>query len=243
MSPEQASGGKVDARSDVFSFGSVLYEMVTGRRPFGGGSSVDTLAALMKEQPKAPSELVPDLPKDLERIILHCLRKEPERRFQHMLDVKVELLDVKEESDSNATAATAAAALKRRSRWTAWPMAGVLILAGAAGATLWRLRRPELPAPRLVQITSARLAHSGSFSPDGSQIAFASAGEQGDRNWDIWLQIVGEAEARRLTTDPGTMSLRPGPPTGSRSRSCGRSVVHLPGRSTSSHLWAGRNAG
>jgi len=66
---------------------------------------------------------------------------------------------------------------------------------------LWRLRRPDLPAPRLVQLTSARQADSGSFSPDGTQIAFASTGERGD-NWDIWLQIVGEAEARRLTTDP-----------------------------------------
>jgi len=91
MSPEQASGGVVDARSDVFSFGVVLYEMVTGRRPFVGGSSAELLAALLKEEPKPPSGLVADLPKELERIILRCLRKDPERRFQHMKDVKVEL--------------------------------------------------------------------------------------------------------------------------------------------------------
>ena len=106
MSPEQATGGVVDARSDVFSFGAVLYEMVTGRRPFGGGSSAEMLAALLKEQPKPPSEIVPDVPKELERIILRCLRKEPERRFQHMADVKVELEELKEESDSGASAAT-----------------------------------------------------------------------------------------------------------------------------------------
>ena len=100
MSPEQASGGKVDARSDVFSFGAVLYEMVTGRRAFAGGSTAEVLAALMKEQPKAPSEVVPDVPKELDRLIQRCLRKEPERRFQHMLDVKLELEQIKEDSAS-----------------------------------------------------------------------------------------------------------------------------------------------
>ncbi|HUL79895.1 MAG TPA: protein kinase [Vicinamibacteria bacterium] len=200
MSPEQASGGAVDARSDVFAFGSVLYEMVTGRRAFAGGSSAEMLAAILKEAPKPPSELVADVPKELERIVLHCLRKEPGRRFQHMVDVKVELQELKEESDSQASAPGAAATGRPRRRW-ALAASGFLILATAAGLVLWRLRRTELPVPRLVQITSARQASSGSFSPDGTQIAFASTGDRGD-NWDIWLQIVGEAEARRLTTDP-----------------------------------------
>ena len=203
MSPEQATGGAVDARSDIFSFGAVLYEMVTGRRPFAGGSSAEMLAALLKEQPKPPSELVTDVPRDLERIILRCLRKEPDRRFQHMADVKVELQELKEESDSQASAPAGAATAKRRSRrrWVAWAAAGVLILAAAAAVTLWRLRRPELPPPTVVQLTSERWAGSGSFSPDGTQIAYASAGDDG-ANWDIWLKIVGQAEARRLTTDP-----------------------------------------
>ena len=137
MSPEQASGGSVDARSDVFSFGLLLYEMVTGRRPFGGGSSAEMLAALLKEQPKPPSELVPDVPKELERIIQRCLRKEPGRRFQHMGDVKVELQELKEESDSQASAPAGAArreapipaSLAGAGRWPA-----VLILATAAAA-------------------------------------------------------------------------------------------------------------
>lgn len=201
MSPEQASGGAVDARSDIFLFGAVLYEMVTGRRPFGGGSSAEALAALLKEQPKPPSELVPDMPKELERMILRCLRKEPERRFQHMTDLKVELQEVKEESDSQASAPAGAAKHRSRRRWMAWTVAGLLILAPAAGLMLWRLRRPELPAPHLVQLTWTGREGQGTFSPDGSQIAFSSMGEKGD-NSDIWLKIVGEVEARRLTTDP-----------------------------------------
>lgn len=74
--------------------------MVTGRRAFAGDSSAEALAALLTAPPKPPSALVPDLPRELERIILRCLRKEPDRRFQHMDDVRIELLEVKEESDS-----------------------------------------------------------------------------------------------------------------------------------------------
>ncbi len=100
MSPEQATGGPVDTRSDVFAFGAVLYEMVTGRKAFAGNSAAETLAAVMRDQPKAPRELTTGVPRDLEKLILRCLRKEPDRRYQHMSDVKVALLEIKEESDS-----------------------------------------------------------------------------------------------------------------------------------------------
>ncbi len=206
MSPEQASGGKVDARSDIFSFGAVLYEIVTGRRPFGGGSTAEMLASLLKEQPKPPSEVVPDVPKELERIILRCLRKEPARRFQNMLDVKVELEEIKEESDSQALAPTGPATTKRRlrRRRIAVGAAGILILGIATAATLWRLRRPELPAPSLVPLTSTPGSETQpTFSPDGDQVAFVWDGEKGD-NTDIYVKMIGATEARRLTTDPAT---------------------------------------
>ena len=250
MSPEQASGESVDARSDVFSFGLLLYEMVTGRRPFGGGSSAEMLAALLKEQPKPPSELVPDVPKELERIIQRCLRKEPGRRFQHMGDVKVELQELKEESDSQASAPAGVAAAKRRSRrrWVAWAMAGFLILATAAGLTLWRLRRPELPAADgLVQLTSTRRAGGGSFSPDGhADRVPARRARRG--------QLGHLAEDRRGGRSPashdrprGRRHPRPGLRTGSRSPSCARRslVQHPP---AAQHLprvaaRAARNAG
>jgi Tol biopolymer transport system component len=203
MSPEQASGESVDARSDIFSFGAVLYEMLTGHRAFGRPSSAETLAAVLKEQPRPPSELAPAVPRDLERTVLRCLRKEPGRRFQHAADLKVDLQEVKEESDSQAEAPPGAVTARdrRRWRWIAGVAVGVALLAAAVAATLWSLRRPELPPPTVVQLTSARQAHFGSFSPDGDEIVFASAGEKGD-NWDIWRKIVGAAEARRLTTDP-----------------------------------------
>ncbi len=203
MSPEQASGGAVDARSDIFSFGSVLYEMVTGRRPFVGASSAEVVAGLLKEQPKAPSEVVREVPKELERIILRCLRKDPSRRFQNMGDVRVELEEVKEESDSQAVVLTDPAVAKSRfrRRWLAMGGVTVVVLGAVVAALFWPRRGPEVPPPTVVQITTEREAGSGSFSPDGTQIAYASSGEKGE-NWDIWLRIVGQVEARRLTTDP-----------------------------------------
>jgi Tol biopolymer transport system component len=201
MSPEQASRGKVDARSDVFAFGAVLYEMVTGRRPFEGGSTADMLASLLKEQPKPPSALAPEVPRDLERIILRCLRKEPARRFQNMLDVKVELQEVKEESDSAAAAAAAAPARKRRAAWGVAGLA-VLLIASAAAAWLWRSRATPLPPARVVPLT-ALSGHedAATFSPDGQQVAFSWNGEKGD-NWDIYVKLIGASELHRLTTDP-----------------------------------------
>jgi len=200
MSPEQAMGNKVDARSDVFSFGAMLYEMVTGRAAFAGNSTAETLAAVLREQPKAPSEVVTGLPKELERLILRCLQKDPDRRFQHMADVKVELQEIKEESDSQPAAAQAPA--RRRHRW--WlvaALAGALLLAVAVWLR-WRPRGIEMaPPPRLVTLTSMRGdVTQPTFSPDGGQIAFTWDGEKGD-NWDIYLKMIGSSEIRRLTTD------------------------------------------
>ena len=91
MSPEQAEGKKVDERSDVFSFGALLYEMVTGRRAFTGDTSLSTLAAVLRSEPRPPSEITEGIPRDLERIILRCIRKDPARRFQYATDLRVDL--------------------------------------------------------------------------------------------------------------------------------------------------------
>jgi eukaryotic-like serine/threonine-protein kinase len=200
MSPEQATGNKVDARSDVFSFGAVLYEMVTGRRAFAGNSTAETLAAVLREQPKAPSEVVPGLPRELERLILRCLQKDPDRRFQHMGDVKVGLQEIKEESNSQPAAAQAPARRRRR-WWLAVALAGALPLAVAAWLR-WHPREIELAPPQLVPLTSMLGAETHpTFSPDGGQIAFVWGGEKYE-NWDIYIKMIGSSEIHRLTTDP-----------------------------------------
>ena len=99
MSPEQAEGKAVDARSDIFSFGALLYEMLTGKRAFGGESRMATISAVLRDEPKPASEIRPGVPRELERIIARCLRKDPGRRFQQMADLRVALEEVKEESE------------------------------------------------------------------------------------------------------------------------------------------------
>src|SRR4026209_480685 len=113
MSPEQAEGKKIDARSDIFSFGALLYEMVTGQRAFRGDSKLSTLSAILREEPKPASQVVEGLPRELERIIARCLRKRPERRFQAMPDLKVALEELKEEWDSGKLGAPPAPQRRR----------------------------------------------------------------------------------------------------------------------------------
>ena len=202
MSPEQAAGGEVDARSDVFSFGALLYEMATGQRAFAGSSAADVLAALMREQPKPPSEVVPDLPKELDRVIQRCLQKEPARRYQHTLDLKLELEQIKEETDTGRAAAPPVR--RKRLPWP-WLGAGLAIALVLATATwLWRRSSEvELKPPRLAPpVTSMRGNEEGaSLSPDGEQVAFTWNGEKED-NFDIYVKMIGTSDMLRLTTDP-----------------------------------------
>jgi serine/threonine protein kinase/Tol biopolymer transport system component len=99
MSPEQADGQKIDVRTDIFSFGSVLYEMVTGRQAFPGASKLSVLSSVLHKDPQPVSETVPDAHPELERIIARCLKKDPERRWQTMADVKVALEELRDEVD------------------------------------------------------------------------------------------------------------------------------------------------
>jgi eukaryotic-like serine/threonine-protein kinase len=203
MAPEQATGAPVDARSDIFSFGAMLYEMATGARAFAGASTADTLATVIRAQPKPPTAIVPSLPRELERLILRCLRKEPDRRYQTIRDVSLELQEIKEESDSGTLAPAAPAPLARRRRGRLVAIGGAVVLV-AAVAGFWVLRRmPGTSAPpmSLASLTTLPgLESHPTFSPDGDQVAFAWNGEKQD-NWDIYLKLVGSSEVRRLTTD------------------------------------------
>src|ERR1051325_7635096 len=100
MSPEQAQGKKVDTRSDIFSFGVVLYEMSTGVRAFEGDNALSTLSAILRDEVRAVTEVSPDVPPQLEQVIGRCLRKNPDDRWQTMKDVQMALAALKHESDS-----------------------------------------------------------------------------------------------------------------------------------------------
>ena len=100
MSPEQAEGKPVDGRSDIFSFGLILYEMLSGRRPFGGDTKLAVITAMLHEEPAPLNQLVPGLPPEVERVVMCCLEKDPQRRWQSMADLKLILQDLNEESDA-----------------------------------------------------------------------------------------------------------------------------------------------
>jgi serine/threonine protein kinase len=146
MSPEQAEGGKVDARSDIFSFGAVLYEMATGVRAFQGNSKLSTLSKILHENPKPPGDVAPGLPRDLEKIIARCLRKDPARRFQDAADLKVALAELKEESESGVLEAPPKQKPKRRT-WLA-PLALCVLAAIAVGGYLLTRTSKSLPLRR-----------------------------------------------------------------------------------------------
>jgi serine/threonine protein kinase len=159
MAPEQAEGKKVDARSDIFSFGAILYEMLTGERAFHSDTTLSTLSAILKEDPKRIGSLVTGVPPELERIIARCLKKDPERRWQGMRDIKVALEELKEESDSGvlSAAATAGSAQKvgrggKRSLGLALGAMGLLVVGGVA---FWLTRERPAAVDRVEESPAA----------------------------------------------------------------------------------------
>ncbi len=203
MSPEQAEGKTVDARSDIFSFGSVLYEMVTGQCSFPGKNVSSILAAILRDEPKPSGELVPSMPSELERLIWRALRKERERRWQSMADVRVTLSEVKEELDSvvRMSGVRVPAAVPPRRRWPLW-VGGAVITALVVAVGLWVYVTREAPGPppKTTPLTSYPGGEwEPALSPDGSLVAFTRIGEAGTRDLNV-KQIDG---GEPLTTSPG----------------------------------------
>jgi len=170
MSPEQAQGKKVDARSDIFSFAVVLYEMVTGTRAFAGDSALSTLSAILRDETRPIPEIAPDTPPQLEHVIHHCLRKHPDQRFQTMKEVQTALGALKHESDSGMLYRTRAgmepfppakrSTLPMGMTWLTGAGAAVVVLAVAGGgAWWWTHRAPTIePAAPVVAQTNPQPA-------------------------------------------------------------------------------------
>jgi serine/threonine protein kinase len=211
MSPEQAQGDKVDARSDIFSFGAVLYEMLTGRPAFRRDSNSESLAAILRDDPEPVSHVAPSVPRDLDRLVSQCLRKDRNRRYHSMADVKIALEDVGPDS----SVPTPAGSNRTRRTMVAVTAAGVLI-AGAGAIAFFASRDTRHSPPQVTQLTfDSRLALDPAVSPDGKYFAYASD-RSGEGNLDIWVQSLPSGEPVRLTKDEANEHLPDFSPDGTK---------------------------
>lgn len=177
MSPEQVRGKATDQRSDLFSFGSILYEMLSGKRAFQGDSPADTMSAILKEEPPELSETARNVPPALERIVRHCLEKNPAQRFQSASDVAFSLEALTEISTTSRTGAQAIPAPSPANRRWLLPALGTLVAAALClGFYLAGKHSTAVETPSFHRLTFRRgTIAAARFSPDGQTIVYGAA--------------------------------------------------------------------
>ena len=222
MAPEQLEGKEADARSDIFAFGCVLYEMATGSKAFAGATQVSVISSIMKDEPPPVSRLQPTSPPPLDRIVRTALAKDPEDRWQSAHDIGTQLKAVAE----LASEQPAAMPLPRvtRTHWLPWFVAGLAVL-GAGAMALWP-RAPRTEAARTIRFSVAPPGNGafafwieGSFlavSPDGSQLAFVASESQvgsgtgplpSEERLRVFVRPVSASEARLIPGTEGANSI------------------------------------
>ncbi len=197
MSPEQAEGHEVDARSDIFSFGAIFYEMLSGLRAFRAGSTPGTLAAVINLDPEPLSKVARHVPPAVDRVVSACLRKDISRRAQLTSDLRYELEGLRAASTSGSLRLAQPAS-------TSWmrriALGAAVVAAAIAAIALWPAAPPRT-AFTPVPLTALPGSESfPSFSPDGSQVAFSWLRE-GTRGYDVYAQAIGAGTPLRLTDD------------------------------------------
>jgi len=185
MSPEQVQGQPVDHRSDIFSFGAMLYEAATRRRAFAADSDVDLMHKIVHDQPEPIDRINPATPAELRRVIRRCLAKDADQRIQSMKDLAIELHEIHDEfdalttrsdSDTHSMPTVIVPILARRRWWPAIAVVALLLIAG--GVVIWRMRaRPAAPQFTLDKLQIRKLTSSGNvmsaaISPDGKYLAY-----------------------------------------------------------------------
>jgi len=207
MSPEQARGAELDERSDQFSLGTVMYEMLTGVRPFQGGSAPQTLTAIIEKAPAPLERGTGDIPMPLKWVVERCLSKDPPDRYASTLDLARDLQFALEHlSELTSTPAAGPAAVASEAKFQAgrragWIALGALLGIAATMATVTWLRTPPLqPAPLRI-ITFSGSDQAPAASPDGRTIVFSSAR---DGVWRLWMKQASGGIEVPLTTGPDT---------------------------------------
>ena len=204
MSPEQVRGRPTDARSDIFALGAILYEMLSGRRAFHGDSSADTMSAILREDPPDLSATNQTIAPGLERIVRHCLEKNPERRFHSSHDLALALEAL---SDSSSGATSVAAPLTARPfRRVLLPAAVGVLVAIAVGLALVLTLRPRLSSAGVIRLSINPpdgttfsvfgIPSTPFLSPDGRHVAFFASDDGGVSS--LWIRSLSNADASRV---------------------------------------------
>jgi eukaryotic-like serine/threonine-protein kinase len=208
MSPEQARGEELDTRTDLFSFGAVLYEMASGRHAFSGKTTAVIHDAILNREPTSLLQLNSELPLKLEEIVNKALEKDREVRCQHAAELRADLKRLKRDIESGRVAKVAAPTPRAPVRRRSFPFVALILFATASLALagwLWLSRsRPTAPEAPLTPVPLTSYPGSEmypSFSPDGSQVAFSWNGSKLD-NFDIYVKVIGTEPPLPLTTNP-----------------------------------------
>ena len=198
MAPEQVRAEPTDHRADIFAFGVILYEMLTGERAFIGHSPVETMSAILKEEPKELTRNSARIPPGIARVLTHCLEKEPAARLQSARDIAFHL-----ESLADAESGPSHEVVPAPRRRLRWAVAPVLLLAAAgAGHAIGRARATPPPAASAVSMYRltdfAGLEEAPAIAPDGKSVAFTAYVGQ---TRQIWVRLVTGGSALQLTRD------------------------------------------
>jgi serine/threonine protein kinase/Tol biopolymer transport system component len=222
MSPEQARGKELDARTDLFSFGAVLYEMATGQLPFRGDTSATIFEAILNQAPVAPVRLNPAVPAELERIISKALEKDRDMRYQHASDIRSDLKRLKRETDSgrisssasrvvdgvntdirtqSAVTATLPSSGNRVKQYAAPAICIALLLVAFAAYRFWPRSSPPSGPTKITQVSQwNKSIDDAKISPDGHAVAFVSPS---GGIWQVFLMLTSGGEPLQLTSDEG----------------------------------------
>ena len=209
MSPEQVRGEPTDHRSDIFAFGAILYEMLAGQRAFQAKSSIETMNAILKEEPPELPKGSREIPRALEHIVSHCLEKMPEQRFQSASDLAFDLEELISSADSTSESRTALSErLKRRQRFVLI-LSGLSLLTFLSAAfvayTYFRHPRVNLQSLRFTVSPPERAVFEESLalSPDGRLLAFVASRDDGIRS--LWLRPLDSVAARVIAGTEGAI--------------------------------------
>ncbi len=217
MSPEQAEGKAVDPRSDVFSLGTILYEMATGEKPFSGETSMSTISSILRDEPTAVTEINRALPRYLGRIVHRCLSKDPDRRYQTALDLRNELEQLNAEITSGELAADSRPPARQPRRWIPLGVFGMAAVASITAVLAIRAGRPSDPPAAVYTsrpVTSTIEYEADlNWSPEGEFIAFA---RMTSGSHDLMVQPVSGGEAVVRADGPGDETTPRWSPDGQR---------------------------